>query len=206
MRKYCTIISCFWLFFIAANTQVGYAQRGAYDTIKTYAHITAEGDTLALGYLPDVEVFTKMTPYWRKYWAEWSRLRNAVYITYPYAIRASRIMNEINAKLVNVTDRKARKAIIRSREAELRKEFTSKLSDLSVYQGKVLMKLIYRETGNSCLEIVQEYKGNFTAAAYQTVLFFFGTSLKQLYDPNDKDKAMETIVKDVEKMYGFKNG
>ena len=68
------------------------------------------------------------------------------------------------------------------------------------------MKLIYRETGNSCLEIVQEYKGNFTAAAYQTALFFFGTSLKQLYDPNDKDKAMETIVKDVEKMYGFKNG
>lgn len=184
-------------------TSKSFGQSGVYDTIKSYAEITPEGDTIACAWLPTVQVETKMPEKWRKYWVEWTRLRNAVYVTYPYAKRASKIMNEINAKLVNVTDRKQRKAIIREREAELRRDFTSKLSQLSVYQGKVLMKLIFRETGSNCYEIVDEYKGGFTAVAYQSVMFFFGTSLKQSYDPNDKDKVMEAIVKDVEKMYGY---
>jgi hypothetical protein len=139
-------------------------QRGVNDTIKTYAYITPEGDTLSLSYLPTVQVAARMSAKWKKHWQEWTRLRNAVYVTYPYAKAASKIMNEINAKLVNVSDSRARKAIIHAREADLRKEFTSRLSNLSVYQGKVLMKLINRETGNNCYEIIQEYKGSFTAA------------------------------------------
>ena len=176
-----------------------------YDTIKSYAEITPEGDTIPSAWILPALVETKIAEKWKKYWAEWTRLRNAVYVTYPYAKRAGKIMNEINGKLVNVTDKKQRRAIIHEREAELRKEFTSKLSQLSVYQGKVLMKLIFRETGSNCFEIVDEYKGGFTAVAYQSVLFFFGTSLKQSYDPIEKDKAMEAIVKDVEKMYGYKS-
>ncbi len=184
-----------------------YAQtHGAYDTIRSYAEITPEGDTIPSAWLLPADVQTKIWEKNKQYWAEWTRLRNAVYVTYPYAKRASKIMNEINAKLVNVTDRKQRKAIIKEREAELRREFTSKLSQLSVYQGKVLMKLIFRETGNNCYEIVDEYKGGFTAVAYQSVMFFFGTSLKQNYDPLNKDKVMESIVKDVEKMYGYTKG
>jgi hypothetical protein len=58
------------------------------------------------------------------------------------------------------------------REAELRKEFTDPLTNLSIYQGKVLMKLINRETGNNCYNIIKEYKGGFTARFYQTVAFF----------------------------------
>ncbi len=136
--------------------------------------------------------------------AEWSRLRNAVYVTYPYAITASRVMNEINARLVNVTDRKKRKEIIRSREKDLKKEFADKLTQLSVYQGKVLMKLIYRQTGNNCYEIIEEYKGGFSAGFWQTVAVVVGSNLKQSYDPSDKDRAMESIVQDVERMYGVR--
>lgn len=196
-----------WIFIalLAIVTKCS-AQHGINDTIKTYAYVDKNGDTLSLQYLETVQVSARMPEKWKRYWTEWTRLRNAVYVTYPYAKSAGKIMKEINAKLVNVTDKKQRKAIIHSKEAELRKEFTSKLSNLSVYQGKVLMKLIYRETGNNCYEIIEEFKGNFTAAAYQSVLFFFGSSLKQYYDPIDKDKVMELIVKDVEKMYGYRNG
>ncbi|MFX8339502.1 DUF4294 domain-containing protein, partial [Acinetobacter baumannii] len=73
-----------------------------------------------------------------------------------------------------MTDKQQRKAIIHSREKELRKEFTDKLTNLSIYQGKVLMKLIYRETGNSCYEIIDEYKGSFNAVLYQSIAFVFG--------------------------------
>jgi Domain of unknown function (DUF4294) len=181
------------------------AQHGIYDTVRVHAYVTPEGDTIPMAYLPGVDVFTKLTAKQKQYWAEWTRLRNAVYVTYPYAKTASRIMNEINARLVNVHDKKQRKAIIRSREKELRKEFTDKLTNLSIYQGKVLMKLIYRETGNSCYEILDEYKGSFNAVLYQSIAFVFGTSLKQNYDANGKDADMEKIVKDVEKMYGYRS-
>lgn len=175
-----------------------------YDTIKVFAFINADGDTIPSSLLPPVEVYTKLTGKWKNYWGEWTRLRNAVYVTYPYAKAASRIMNEINAKLLHVTDKKQRRAIIRSREKELKKEFTDKLTNLSVYQGKVLMKLIYRETGSHCYEIIDEYKGFITAAFWQTVAVLFGSNLKQKYDPFGKDADMEKIVLDVQKMYGYK--
>ncbi len=181
-----------------------HAQHGVYDTLKVYAFVNAEGDTIPSSFLPPVEVYTKLKGKWKNYWADWTRLRNAVYVTYPYAKAASRVMNEINGMLVNVTDKKKRKAIIHSREKELKKEFTDKLTNLSVYQGKVLMKLIYRETGSHCYEIIDEYKGFVTAAFWQTVAVLFGSNLKQRYDPLDKDALMESIVKDVEKMYGHR--
>ncbi|HPH22862.1 MAG TPA: DUF4294 domain-containing protein [Chitinophagaceae bacterium] len=195
----------FIVFILGLNIlQKAQAQRGTYDTIKVHAYITPEGDTIPMSYLAGVEVFTRLTPQLRRYWAEWTRLRNAIYVTYPYAISASRIMNDINAKLVGINDRKKRKQIIKSREKELRKEFTDKLTNLSIYQGKVLMKLINRQTGNNCYEIVDEYKGSFNAALYQTIAILFGTSLKQGYDALNKDKDMEKIVQDVERMYGYR--
>ncbi len=181
-----------------------FAQQGVYDTLKVGAYITPEGDTIGQSYLPPVLVYGRMTKHWRNYWADWTRLRNAVYVTYPYAKAAGRIMNQINAKLVNVSERSQRKAIIKMHEKELKKEFTDKLTQLSVYQGKVLMKLINRETGNNCYEIIDEYKGFVSAAFWQTIAIFFGSNLKQSYEPTGKDVDMEKIVKDVEVMYGYR--
>lgn len=177
---------------------------GPNDTVRVYAYITPEGDTIPESILPPVEVIGKLTGKWKRHWAEWTRLRNAVYVTYPYAISASRVMNEINRRLMNVTDKKERRAIIKSREKELKKEFADKLTQLSVYQGKVLMKLIYRQTGNNCYEIIQEYKGGFNAAFWQTIAVVFGSNLKQNYEPTGKDLDMEKIVRDVEVMYGYR--
>jgi hypothetical protein len=184
-----------------------HAQKGKYDTLKMVAWISPEGDTLALSYLDPVQVFVRkiLTAEQIRQKQEWTRLRNAVYVTYPYAKAASKIMNEINARLIGVTNKGQRKAIIKSREKELRKEFTDKLTNLSIYQGKILMKLIYRETGNTCYEIIKEYKGGFNVLLYQTIAVIVGTNLKQNYDANGNDKDLEIIVKDVEKMYGYRS-
>lgn len=132
---------------------------------------------------------------------EWTRLRNAVYVTYPYAKKAGVIINEINARLSGVTDKEERKKYLKTREKELKKEFADPLSNLSVYQGKVLMKLINRQTGNNCYDIIKEYKGGFTARVYQTVAFFFNSNLKQPYDAKGNDQEIETIVQEVQRMY-----
>jgi hypothetical protein len=178
------------------------AQTGDFDTLRVYGMIDPNGDTIPYSILPPVSVFTQLTREQKKYWAEWTRLRNAVYVTYPYAIAASKIMNEINVKLVNVDNRKERRKIIHAREKELKREFTDKLTKLSVYQGKVLMKLINRQTGNNCYEIIEEYKGFMSAAFWQGVAFVFGSNLKQAYDASGKDHDMERIVRDVQLMYG----
>ena len=96
--------------------------------------------------------------------------------------------------------KKARKALIKSREKDLKKEFTEPLSDLSVYQGKILMKLINRQTGNNCYEIIKEYKGGLNARFYQTVAWFVGGSLKQDWDlaENSLDRQIENIVKEID--------
>lgn len=131
----------------------------------------------------------------------YNRLRNAVYVCYPYARRAGMILNDINAKLLLIKDRREQKKYIKSREKELKKEFSDPLTNLSIYQGKVLMKLINRQTGNNCYDIIKEYKGGVTARLYQTVAFFYNSSLKQPYEVEGKDSEIEKIVIEVEKMY-----
>ena len=135
--------------------------------------------------------------------AEWTRLRNAVYLTYPYARTAGVVMKDVLKHLENVHKRSERKQYIKSREKELRAAFGDKIGDLSVYQGKVLMKLIHRQTGDDCYEIIREMKGGLTARLYQTILFFVGSDLKQSWQPNSNatDRLIESIVQEMNRMY-----
>jgi hypothetical protein len=164
--------------------------------------IEYNGEIMTYRELEHVFVFAKMSPEQQERFRKWTRLRNAVYVTYPYALQASYIINEINFNLGRIHEKKKRKDYIKSKEAELKKKFADPITQLSVYQGKVLMKLINRETNNSCYEIIKEYKGGFSARFWQTVAWVFGSSLKQDYDPVISDAEMEMIVREVAMMYG----
>ena len=131
---------------------------------------------------------------------EWTRLRNAVYVTYPYARIAGNTINDIQRNLAGILEKKSRKKFLESRENELRTQFADPLTNLSVYQGKVLMKLINRQTGNNCYELLKEYKGGVNARLYQTVAFFFGGNLKQDWEPNSNatDRDIENIIREID--------
>lgn len=185
------------LFISISHTAKSQSRYGINDTIITGA-VVYEGDTIEAKILAGVYVWTKRTR------PEWTRLRNAIYVTYPYAKRAGYVFSDIEKHIANNPDKKFVSKYINSREKELKKEFTKPLTNLSVYQGKVLMKLINRETGGTdCYNILKELKGGFTARFWQTVAFFFGSDLKQPYDAYGKDAEMETIVKEVQRMYGY---
>ncbi len=148
-----------------------------------------------------VWVQAKYPPHLLKKREAYNRLRNAVYVCYPYARRAGIILNDINYHLSKIPKKSDQRKYIKSREKELKKQFSDPLTNLSVYQGRVLMKLINRQTGNNCYEIIKEYKGGVTARVYQTVAFFYNSSLKQPYEVDGKDSEIEKIVLEVEKMY-----
>jgi hypothetical protein len=193
------------IMMLAVYTNKLTAQKGAYDTLRVEAFITPEGDTIPTAWLPTVEVKSIMTAQAKKQWQEWTRLRNAVYVTYPYALRASMVINDVNSQLKNVADEKKRKEIIKLREKDLKRDFGDKVTNLSIYQGKVLMKLIKRETGNNCFELIKEYKGGLNAGFWQTVAYLFSSSLKQQYDPKGEDQQIELFVQEVRKLYGLRS-
>lgn len=185
----------------AQTDSLGYpnpAKWGPNDTIMVPA-IYYNGEWMPYGEMEMVYISKLPSDKLAKVLDAYNRLRNAVYVTYPYAKTAGAVINDVNAHLTGVNAKKEKKKYIKSREAELKKQFSDPLSNLSVYQGKVLMKLINRETGNNCYEIIKEYRGGFNARLYQTVAFFFGSSLKQEYNAatDNYDHQIESIVQEI---------
>jgi hypothetical protein len=191
------LIFCLLLSF-ASQAQ---SRFGPNDTLLVQ-FIIYNGDTLPYAQLDRVLVIGHMSRAQRNASRKWTRLRNAVYVTYPYAKKAAVIINDVALNLSKIKDEGERKKYLSTREKELKKEFTEPLTNLSVYQGKVLMKLINRETNNTCYELIKEYRGGFSARFWQTLAWFFGSSLKQEYLPYSEDAEMEVIVHEVARMYG----
>ena len=195
-------------FFLAsgcAGTLQAQQVTGSYgprDTLLVPA-VHYNGEWIPARTLEWVWVVAPMPAHVKKKMAKWTRLRNAVYVTYPYARRAGYIINDINRQLAGIKNKAERKEFLRTREAQLKKEFSDPLTNLSVYQGRVLMKLINRQTGNNCYELVKEYRGGVTARFYQTVAFFFNSSMKQPYNAasGGEDAEIESIVMEIERMY-----
>ena len=193
-----SLLMLFMVCCAAAQTNPNQGKWGPNDTLIVPA-IIYEGESLPYKELEMVWVSNMPPDKLAKYIEEWNRLRNAVYVTYPFARIAGVTINDINTHLTNVSSRKDRKGYIKTREKELRAQFTQPMENLSVYQGKILMKLINRQTGNNCYEIIKDYKNGLTARLYQTVAFFFGSSLKQDWNLSDKtDRQIENIVKEID--------
>ncbi|WP_341836677.1 DUF4294 domain-containing protein [Chitinophaga pollutisoli] len=171
-------------------------QRTAGDSIAVRA-IVVGTDTVPSITLSIFDVYDKLPKRLRKERERWTRLRNAVYVTYPYAVSASRVLKDVSRDLALCKSKKQRKEYLASKEKELKAQFGDKLENLSVYQGKVLMKLIHRETGENCYEIIRELKGGFNARMYQTVAFFFGGNLKSEFNTQD-DRDIELIVQEIQ--------
>jgi hypothetical protein len=175
---------------------------GANDTVLVPA-IIIDGELVGGRYLSDLFVWGGDPKDLAKYLEKWDRLKRAVYVTYPYARSAGVVMSDILKHLEGVHSRSERKKYIRSREQELRKAFGNQIMELSIYQGKVLMKLIHRQTGENCYEIIKEMKGGVTARLYQTIMFFVGSSLKQNWNPVDDntDRLIEKFVQEIDQVY-----
>ena len=84
------------------------------------------------------------------------------------------------------------------KEKELRDQFEDELIHLTISQGKILIKLVDRETGNTTYQVIQELKGGFSAFLWQGVARLFGSNLKSEYDADEEDKMIEDIIVRIE--------
>ena len=180
------------------------AQRGEFDTIRMGTIIEGK-DTFLHKWLNEVVIRAK-APRWyakqlrdaRKQQEAYSRLRYNVYITYPYAVAASFILKDVDSVLNSLNSKVAKQQFKRRKEDELNKRFKGELQNLSISQGQILVKLIARQTGRPCYAIVKELKGGFNAAIFQTMALLFDNNLRNNYDAEGEDAAIEQIVNEIE--------
>jgi len=130
--------------------------------------------------------------------AAWDRLKYNVKKVYPYAILASAKLKEYDRVLATIPSESGKKAFMKLAEKQLKKEFSQELKNLSVNQGRILIKLIDRETGKTTYDIVKNMRGSFSAAMWQGVAIVFNSSLKSDYDADGEEKNIELAIKMIE--------
>jgi hypothetical protein len=113
---------------------------------------------------------------------------------YPYAKLAGEKFNEYNQKIAGIQSKSVQKAMLKQAEDELQAQFGAELKELTITQGKILLKLIDRQTSNSSYDIVKDFRGSFRAFFYQSFARVFGYNLKVKYDPLGEDADIERIV------------
>jgi hypothetical protein len=134
---------------------------------------------------------------WRKQEEQMALLRYNVYIVYPYAVAASLILKDVDSVLSSLYSKEAKQQFKRNKENELNRKFKNELENLTISQGQILVKLIARETGKPCYQIVRDLKGGFNAGIWQAVAVLFNNNLKNSYDPEGEDQAIEAIVQEI---------
>lgn len=180
--------------FNAARAQSASAQKG----VPCYA-VIENNDTIPVFYLDEVGVTTNMVFKTKRMYEQWTRTKYNVKKVYPYAILASAKLKQYDILLAKIEDEDKRQAFLRVCEKDLRHEFEDELKGLSVSQGRVLMKLINRETGKTTYAIVKELRGSFQAAMWQAIARLFGNDMKTEYDAAVEDVMIEKAIALVER-------
>lgn len=153
-----------------------------------------QGDTLPAIDLNSVVIFPSGKFDNRREAARYDRMVYNIRLVYPYAKLAGIKLKQIKAVLDTIKNEKQRKLFIKKSEKELDTQFGDQLRDMTYSQGKILIKLVYRETGASTFAIVKELKGGFSAFFWQTFAKLFGYDLKTMYDPAGADQGIERVI------------
>jgi len=153
-----------------------------------------DGDTIPYVDLNAITVFPQVKFSYGNELLKYEKLVYRVRKVYPYAKLAARKLEEYKTVLDTIPTQRARKLFIKKAQKELEEQFGEEIRKLSFSQGKILIKLIYRETGSSTFEIVKELRGGFSAFIWQTMAGLFGYDLKTTYDPANEDQMIERIV------------
>ena len=117
---------------------------------------------------------------------------------YPYAMIVRLRLDKVNQDLSKITDEKERRKYIKDFEKEIFGEYEDDIRDMTITQGRLLIKLIDRETMNTSYQLIKQYRGGLTAAFWQGIARIFGTNLKDEYDPYGEDLLIDLIIQDIE--------
>ena len=179
----------FAIVFLSVYSFTSFAQ----DKVLIAPFSIIDGDTFFIADVPEVEVLAfKNKDERKKYYI----LKRRVLKVYPYAILAKEKLNTIQNGLDSIPKRRHKKRYTKQMSKWVKEEYSDRLKNLSMKEGKILVKLIYRETSLTSYEIVKSYRGRFNAFFWQTIAKLWENNLKTEYDPLNvkEDKLIEHIL------------
>jgi hypothetical protein len=159
------------------------------------------GDTILMSSIPEVYILRQKKFKNKRDEAKYRKLVRDLKKVYPYARIANQKLEELNKQYLSMRTEREKNSFTKKVETQLRSDYEEDLKKLTVTQGRLLLKLIDRETGNTTYYLVKELRGSFQAAFWQTVARIFGSNLKVNYDPNGADKEIEDVLVMIEKGY-----
>ena len=153
-----------------------------------------KGDTIPSITLPDVYIFKPLKFRNDKERKEYYRLVYNVKKTFPISQEINRTIIETYEYLQTLPNEKIRQKHIKRVEKGLKEQYTARMKKLSFAQGKLLIKLVDRQSNQTSYELVKAFMGPFKAGFYQTIAALFGASLKKQYDPTGDDALTERVI------------
>ena len=166
-------------------------------TVKV-GKVFEDGDSIQYMEMNNVYVFPPVTFSSPKQQGAYMRLVKNVKTVLPIAKEANMIMIETAEFLETLPNKKAKEAHMKRVEQSILQEYKPRMKKLTYSQGKLLIKLIYRESHSSGYELIQAFFGPLRAGFYQAFAWAFGASLKKEYDPEGIDRLTERVVLMVE--------
>ncbi|HPR33998.1 MAG TPA: DUF4294 domain-containing protein [Prolixibacteraceae bacterium] len=162
------------------------------DSLLYWKLTQSDSDTLIYRELEEIIVHPR--PMYKINFRQYSRLVAKIRKVYPFAVEAAEELKIYNVKFQDINDEKQRRKYIRNVEKELFARHEKDFKKFTISEGRYLMLLIDRETGETSFELIRELKGSLPALFWQGFAKIFGNDLKEEYDPVYKHFMIEQIV------------
>lgn len=156
------------------------------------------GDSIQYVQLNDIYVFPQPEFKNAKQRMAYNRLVANVKKVLPIAKEVNAIIIETYEYLQTLPNKKAKDEHMKRVEKDIKRAYTPRMKRLTYQQGKLLIKLVYRECNSSTYQLIQAFLGPIRAGFYQAFASLFGASLTKKYDPNGVDRLTERVVLMVE--------
>ena len=156
--------------------------------------VERDGEVLPEVAIKEVTIIGKKSVPWRVTERRNDRMVYNLKKVYPYAVIVREKLYQVDQELAAITDEKERRQYIRGVEEFVLGEYEDDMREMTITQGRLLLKLIDRETRNTSFDLIKQYRGGLSASFWQGIARIFGTNLKAEYDPYGEDAMMEFLL------------
>lgn len=189
---------CFILFILLFSQAVKAQER---DSSKLVMGIIQGNDTIITVRVKEIWVFPERKFSNKREQRYYSRYVAKVKKVYPLAVEARILLKKYEPEYYSLTSQRDRRKLMKNLEQELLDKHKEELKKWSISDGKILLKLINRETDRTAYTLIKDFRGDVSAVFWQGIARLFKNNLKDEYSPEDEDKYLEEIVRKIESGY-----
>ena len=178
------LINIFFGFYLTTFSQ---------DQILVSPYITVDGEKILTSKIPQFDVIDFRSNEERK---SFFKLKRRVLKVYPFAIETKQKVDSLNYELNKIDKKRKKRKHIKAVTKLVKKQYTKALKNLTMKEGRILIKLIYRETGISTYDLLREYRGWWNTTMWQTFARMYDLNLKTSFDPINvrEDMFIDKII------------